>query len=1120
MKKRFLPIGFLSLLILGLIVLFVLPSTIQEGDTISNKKGAQTIAGAKKYLASIRNNQHTGLLNPADVINARAKMESQSYKSSEMMWNELGPDNVGGRTRALIFDNRDADAETMYAGSVTGGIFKTTNLGATWIKVNKTSGTANLNVSCMVQTDDGKIYAGTGEGLSTENYTGTGLFGYEGGFVGKGLFVSDNDDNFTLVEGTAPVLEEDVAEWAYINELAIDKANNRLFAATNTGLKYASLPNLDDWSGAASYTIDSLIVSRNIEMDSLMICDSITNDNGDITIYGSTGWQVSTTRNDTSSVEEIHKSYVPFETQGNCYDVKVNADGVIIAMFNNKVYVSGDGNVEHFVNRSIYPDNPESTRQDEVNWLTKLTIKNKDGEILHETEINSQETIDWHTDYYLEAESSTFDEYPHATAAGRTEFAVAPSDQNVMYAIASAASDNSLLSVYLSVDAGMKWRVVAPGGSNSLNILGAYYNGNQGYYQGDFSNTISVFPNDPYRILCGGVDLWVGKRVNTTGPYYWARRSESDASPGGGLQIGTFDPLYVHMDHHVYTFRPGFGNRFAAGTDGGVYLGTVTGDVINFAAANTGYNCTQFYSFDMSFVDDILIGGSQDNGPLLLSSNMFGIDMWHGANIPYFFPDGTDGGSVAISNLMSFGPGPDDQQLPTSYYSRTEHPEGQGLVDRMRRSETLSEDFAVDFISGPADNNFITPMLLWEDYNNENSRDSVKFTADAIYSTGDNVIVRSNNIKHPFNYTLPIDMEVGDTLMVKDIISSKLFIATTNNIWMSIDAYDFTVAPSWWKISASNNAGFEGTPLSLAVASDGNQLYVGTQEGQVYRISNIALAYNEDRADVGSTNCIIATHELDLGGNTQAVTALAIDPSDANKLIVCLGNYGNTDYIHYSNNALSDNPSFTSVQDGLPTAPVYAAIFEMDPETDQVIVGTEMGLYACDDINTAEWYRTGSDIGEVPVMAIKQQTKYKGSFTITTYDPVTNEPFYEYFYPIINYGDIYVATHGRGVFKADMNYVGVEENVASNISRDELNMSIYPNPAIDNVTLNLNIEESSNAQMLIFDLSGKQILTMDLGMLTEGHNKIPVDVSKLVQGTYMMQVTVGTSTATSKIIIK
>lgn len=61
-----------------------------------------------------------------------------------------GPDNVGGRTRAILFDKRDATFNTVYAASVAGGIWKSTNLGSTWVKVNQAN--SNLNVSCMAQT--------------------------------------------------------------------------------------------------------------------------------------------------------------------------------------------------------------------------------------------------------------------------------------------------------------------------------------------------------------------------------------------------------------------------------------------------------------------------------------------------------------------------------------------------------------------------------------------------------------------------------------------------------------------------------------------------------------------------------------------------------------------------------------------------------------------------------------------------------------------------------------------------------------------------------------------------------------------------------------------------------
>ena len=45
-------------------------------------------------------------------------------------WNPLGPGNVGGRTRALVID--PASPNTMYAGGVAGGVWKTTNGGTTW----------------------------------------------------------------------------------------------------------------------------------------------------------------------------------------------------------------------------------------------------------------------------------------------------------------------------------------------------------------------------------------------------------------------------------------------------------------------------------------------------------------------------------------------------------------------------------------------------------------------------------------------------------------------------------------------------------------------------------------------------------------------------------------------------------------------------------------------------------------------------------------------------------------------------------------------------------------------------------------------------------------------------
>jgi hypothetical protein len=173
MKKRLLPYGLFSLVVLSLIGIFFISAGKKAEEANPKTDGAQSIANAKAYLASIRNNQHTGLLDPKDVIEANQAFEQQaslkSSSSNAFTWQELGPSNMGGRTRGLLFDNRDASGNTIYAGSVTGGIFKSVNNGSTWSKVNQNSGSACLNVSCMIQSSSGTIFVGTGEGMNAQN---------------------------------------------------------------------------------------------------------------------------------------------------------------------------------------------------------------------------------------------------------------------------------------------------------------------------------------------------------------------------------------------------------------------------------------------------------------------------------------------------------------------------------------------------------------------------------------------------------------------------------------------------------------------------------------------------------------------------------------------------------------------------------------------------------------------------------------------------------------------------------------------------------------------------------------------------------------------------------------
>jgi len=152
-------------------------------------------------------------------------------------------------------------------------------------------------------------------------------------------------------------------------------------------------------------------------------------------------------------------------------------------------------------------------------------------------------------------------------------------------------------------------------------------------------------------------------------------------------------------------------------------------------------------------------------------------------------------------------------------------------------------------------------------------------------------------------------------------------------------------------------------------------------------------------------------------------------------------------------------------------------------------------------------------------MDLKQQTNYKGSFTITTYDPITNEPFYEIFTEIKNYGMIYAATHGRGIFRVEKYFtVGDEEYSENGISNDA-NLTIFPNPSSDNINVSFDLSDNSNVQLKVFDLSGKLMYSRNINSLSKGNQKVEVKVDSFSRGTYLLQLISGNKTSTAKLVI-
>jgi len=527
----------------------------------------------------------------------------------------------------------------------------------------------------------------------------------------------------------------------------------------------------------------------------------------------------------------------------------------------------------------------------------------------------------------------------------------------------------------------------------------------------------------------------------------------------------------------------------------------VSGNDYAYVTSNSNYYTSQFYAIGYSGLENFNLGGAQDNGSIVISGT--GNTPRQGELIL-----GGDGGPC-VSSLINH------EIVVVSA------PGGFLL-----RSEDAGDNYSTQFLSGDIANDqaFITPVALWESFDNPNSRDSVYFHAREEIQGGTTIQVRSNNSGQPFYYTLPNDITLhnGDSLFIRDMVSSRLFIATSNHIWMTKELHNFGKTPEWFEISDAT-VGMIGTPQCIAYSSDGNHVFIGTQAGRLFRISNLALAYDYERADINSPSCIVSTKEIPLliPGTSdpveQVITSIAVDPSDPNNVLVTLGNYGNEYYILFSEDALNEVPEFNSRQGNMPQMPVYSSVIEMT-DNNIVVIGTEYGIFVTENIheNAPEWYLEDGEMGKVPVFELKQQIVARAEDEVVLING--NETIVIPYPGATNYGIIYAATYGRGLMKCNTfrKPVGIDEIVAGeNLLKEEL--ILYPNPVNDFVNLEFDIIKQGVVSVQVVDLSGKVVSSKQLDA-RKGKNKLSVDLSHLAAGTYIMKAVSGSQVFTGKFI--
>jgi hypothetical protein len=295
---------------------------------------------------------------------------------------------------------------------------------------------------------------------------------------------------------------------------------------------------------------------------------------------------------------------------------------------------------------------------------------------------------------------------------GRTTLAIAPSDPDIIYAVAasivSGTYRNGLHAVFRSNSSGDPGTWSAPVRNTDPTKLNTVLLSNPVYAflsdcgfgaaqflnQGWYDLAVAVDPVDPERIWVGGVDLF----RSDDGGVNWGMASHWWAD--------AINSRFVHADQHVIVFHPQYNGttnktlfvandggifrtdnaRAAVATGPGAPCSTDNGRVF-WRSLNNGYGVTQFYH-GVAYPDgNRYLGGAQDNGTVR-GMDQSGLNGWTEIM-------GGDGGYVAVD--------PTDPQI---IYAETQR----GNIQR-------STDGGISFDSATAGINdsdvlFITPFIM------------------------------------------------------------------------------------------------------------------------------------------------------------------------------------------------------------------------------------------------------------------------------------------------------------------------------------------------------------------------------------------------------------------------
>lgn len=161
-------------------------------------------------------------------------------------WEQNGVDNVSTRIKTVHFDR--VNFNTVWAGAVGGGLYKSTDLGLSWERVS--SFDKNAVVRSIAQKSNGDMFIGTGD-----LYFSGDISSFNSNLKGNGIYLStDSGVNWMHLPATTADSLSNTCSWCEVNDITVNPANeSMIMVATRNGIKISLTGGIgNNWQAVSS----------------------------------------------------------------------------------------------------------------------------------------------------------------------------------------------------------------------------------------------------------------------------------------------------------------------------------------------------------------------------------------------------------------------------------------------------------------------------------------------------------------------------------------------------------------------------------------------------------------------------------------------------------------------------------------------------------------------------------------------------------------------------------------------------------------------------------------------------------------------------------------------------